>query len=169
MSIKLRTADICTAGLAALLAAWVPAPALSADLEPEPHAYAPYDDPRYADIYRHPPPPPRPRAYVERGYDRTPPPPPSAYAYRPAPPREAYGCVPREVVHAELARRGWHDLHNVEATADVVYLRARRTDGVIFSLTLDRCTGQIIDRRFVAAPPPAYAWRERGSAYRPYY
>lgn len=170
MTIKLWTASLCTAGLVAALTISTAPPARSADLDSNPYAYAPDDDPRYADVYRHPPPATRPRPYAaEPGYYRPPPPPPPPYAYRSAPPREAYGCLPREAVRAELARRGWHDLHNIEVAADVVHLRARRTNGGVFSLTLDRCTGQVMDRRFVAAPPPAYAWRERANSYRPYY
>lgn len=168
-----------SAAIAALTTLSVTAPSFAADLypyDPQPHARysAPYDDPRYSDVYRHPaPPPPRhveryeqrwvpgppPPRYVER-YDA---PPPSAY--RSAPPREAYGCVPREAVRAELERQGWSDFHNFRPSADVVHLRARRPNGAVFELTLDSCTGQVIDRRFVSAPPPSYAWRERPDLY----
>lgn len=156
-----------TAGAIALLAiAAAPVALQAADLDS--YDASPYDDPRYGDVYRHPPPPPRP--YVDRyGAPHAPAPPPPPYAYRDAPPRgEPYGCVPREVARAALERQGWMDFHNLQLAGQYVHLRARRPNGAVFELTLDRCSGQVLDRRFVSAAPPAYAWRERGRDYRGY-
>lgn len=175
MSIK-----VWTASLAAFATLAVTAPARAADLYPyagPPAAKysAPYDDPRYSEIYRHPP-PPAPR-YVERYEERYAPPPPprhvERYDERYAPPPHAYGaprtsyrCVSREVARAELERQGWHDFHALQPGNEVVHLRARRPNGALFDLTLDRCSGRILDRRYLAAaPPPSYAWRERPGLY----
>lgn len=177
MSVRSLTAAV------AVLATLAAMPAAAADLDPyapPPHAKygSPYDDPRYADVYRHPPPPPKyveryeqrfvappppPPRYVERYDDRGyAPAPPPAYSWRGEPPRSAYGCLPREAARANLERQGWHDFHNLQPGADVVHVRARRPNGALFDLTLDRCTGQILDRRYLAgAPPSSYAWRER--------
>jgi hypothetical protein len=140
-----------------VIAAIAITPALAADLDtyepPQARHQSPYDDPRYGDVYRHPPPPPR--AYVER-YDERAYPPPNAYR------RETYACVPREAIRADLTRRGWYDFHDLDVAGDVVHVRARRPSGAMFQLTLDRCSGQIVDRRLVAGPPRAFAWRDRG-------
>ena len=114
--------------LAAGLMAVAVTGAQAADLDegPPPDRYgSAYDDPRYADIYRYPSPPPYaappPRPYAG-------PPVPHGRVYRegewgpdyysgrqysyaePAPP---YGgrCAPREIVRERLFRDGWSDFH----------------------------------------------------------
>ena len=136
-------------------------PAHAADLS-DMDAYppgSPYDDPRYGDIYRHPPPPrfaaPYPDAYRpgyrepairdRDGYLREMPP-PRAYgqyggdrggAYR-GEERNGDACLPRHVVREQLERRGWSEFQDVDLRGDVAYLRARHGNGRWFDLSIDR-------------------------------
>lgn len=156
---------------AAVLAA---TPALAADL-----GYrdgAPYDDPRYSDIYSHPAPPPRyahpvPPAPVYRDERYATP----HYVPSAPPPyrhdgRYAGECVPRDAIRLRLESRGWHDFHDAQPMGNVVHIRARRPSGRLFDLTLDRCSGEVlaaeaIDHRAAQAPPPPVDWRYRERPY----
>lgn len=147
--------------LAALLAASavVATPVIAADLGYRDQAY---EDPRYSDIYRHPPPPPPAYRHEQRfgGYDG-----------------RRDGCTPREQVRDRLEARGWQDFHDPQPMGNVVHIRARRPNGRLFDLTLDRCSGEVlnaevIDRRAAAVappPPPPEDWRYGRPSYeRPY-
>jgi hypothetical protein len=156
---------------AGLLAAAVTTGAQAADLYdgPPPDRYgSAYDDPRYADIYKYPP--PAPYAVPPRPYAGVPVPPPYAtppiprervyrddYAYEPkygpGPRRYSYaepvppygrGCVPKEEIKDRLLRHGWHDFHGGTPQGDVATVRARRPSGRLFELTIDRCSGEIV-------------------------
>jgi hypothetical protein len=89
----------------------------------------------------------------------------------PAAPPSAYGrtCARSEEVRERLTTFGWRDFHGGQPQGETVLLRARRPNGRLFELTLDRCSGQIVEaqplepRRF-----GAFAWRERGWYDRPY-
>jgi hypothetical protein len=155
---------------AGLLAAATATGAQAADLYdgPPPDRYgSAYDDPRYADIYKYPAPPPRyvapppPRVY-ER-YGEAPPVPrervyreeyyerdyngPRRYSgYEPRVPY-ARGCVPREEIKDRLLRSGWHDFHDGDVRGEVATVRARRPSGRLFDLVIDRCSGEIVDAR----------------------
>jgi hypothetical protein len=182
---------------AGLLAAAVTTGAQAADLYdgPPPDRYgSAYEDPRYADIYKYPTPPPYPYAVPPRPYAGVPVPPPYAGPpiprervyrdeddngyepkYFPGPRRHSYAdprgpyagrCVPKELIKDELLRRGWHDFHYGEAHGDVATVRARRPSGRLFALTIDRCSGEIVNaealepRRFgpFAYGPPPRRW-----------
>lgn len=163
---NMRTRHLFAAATAALgLAAAMPAN--SADLH---HGYPPgsaYEDPRYSDIYRHPTPQPLPPRYSEPYYAPPAAPPPFAYRepqhYAPPPPyrnegRIAGNCLPRHVIRDRLESRGWHDFHDPQVAGNVAHIRARRPNGRLFDLTVDRCTGEIlqaevIDQRAAEAPP----------------
>ncbi len=149
-------------------------PVFAADLGYRDQAY---EDPRYSDIYRHPAPPPPP-IYRDERYVPAPPPPP---AYRQEQRYGGYdprrdGCTPREQVRDRLEARGWQDFHDPQPMGNVVHIRARRPNGRLFDLTLDRCSGEIIqteliDRRAAAVvpPPPPQNWRYGPPPYeRPY-
>ena len=151
----------------AAAAALTAVPVLAADL-----GYSlkdqPYDeDPRYSDIYRHPaPPPPRyaapyppPTVYRQDNY-ATPPyvPPHQQHGYRQDGYRQdgyrqdgyrqegryAGDCLPRDTVRARLEQRGWYDFHDPQVTGNVVHIRARRDNGRLYDVTLDRCSGQVM-------------------------
>ena len=127
-------------------------------------SYDPYDDPRYADIYRHPPPPAAPPPAYR-------PEPPRGYSY--APPRhdDGYGrrhCLPSEAVRSRLVHEGWTDFRGVELREDVAVLEARRPGGDLYRLNVDRCTGEILKARVIqpGAPGP-YAYTPSPYRYGP--
>ncbi|HRD75551.1 MAG TPA: hypothetical protein PK264_06380 [Hyphomicrobiaceae bacterium] len=136
-------------------------------------AHDPYDDPRYADIYRHPPPP---SSYPPPAPRYTP---PSGYSYVPPPARhdDGYGrCVPSESIRVRLMNEGWSDFRGIRLRDDIAVLEARRPSGQLFRLKIDRCSGQILNALQVepgAAPyaygapgygPPGYATRPYAAA-----
>jgi hypothetical protein len=186
ISKSVSIAVIAAIGMAAVM------PASAADLG---YGYGstkdgPYDDPRYSDVYKHPAPPPRYAAPVPPAPVYPPqhyaPPPPAYYGPAPrfghAPP----DCLPRHLIRQKLEGRGWRDFHDVQVSGNVAHTRARRPHGGLFDLTVDRCTGEVLqaeaiqDRHAYAPPayappvyaPPAYAppppadWRYNGGGYR---
>jgi hypothetical protein len=155
---------------------------------------APYDDPRYADDDRGQPPPgayaerdprygdydeDRDERYSGRDYGE------DDWQYRgstkdgyplPVPPprfaeRDDYrsyggGCLPRWQIRHRLRAEGWVDVQPLERWGELAKVKARRHDtGRVFTLRVDRCSGEIVDARphhlraFGAyeAPP----WRHR--------
>ena len=157
------------------------APAQSADLDYGIPQGSPYEDRRYSDIYRHPaPPPPAPRYSepyyapppVYRDEQRYAPPPPPPYAVPPyrTNGRVAGDCLPRHVIRDRLESRGWHDFHDPQVAGNVAHIRARRANGHVFDLTVDRCTGQVLGAEAVdnrSAQAPDWRYREQ-PRYRQY-
>ncbi len=169
---------------AALLGLAGTAPAQAADLD---HGFppgSPYEDRRYSDIYRHPAPPPPPAPRYSQPYYAPPPVYREEQRYAPPPPpyaepryrndgRVAGDCLPRHVIRERLESRGWHDFHDPQVAGNVAHIRARRANGQVFDLTVDRCTGQVlqaegIDHRSAEAPQPQPQWRYRDDRYRQY-
>jgi hypothetical protein len=124
--------------------------------------------PRYVDPYANAP----PERYAGPPEDVAPPypPPPIANgkgfrepAYPPAAsngkgfaepayaaPRYAYReprCVPRRVVRRRLRAQGWYDFYRFRPRGPIMVVRARRAPGRPFKLTIDRCSGQIVEAR----------------------
>lgn len=145
----------------AVAAAVVVQPALAADFGGDDEAPPPrsgtYDPPRYG--YRTPPAPPSYRYDDHRwGYDRR--------RYSEHYPY-ARTCVTSEEVRARLMRYGWRDFHDGHSLGnDLVTLRARRPFGRLYELTLDRCTGDIVERR---ALEPGWFRRRFAERYGPWY
>ncbi len=117
---------------------------LAADLEdryPTPRP-SPYDDPRYRDMYEVPPPRPPEPVYrderVERDHgERLQ---PRRYA------REETGCLDNGEVRRKLRAEGWHDFDDVERDGRFVHMEAeRQANGREFDLTVDACTGEIVE------------------------
>ena len=140
------------------------------------------EDPRYSDMYRHPaPPPPVPR-YAEPRRDYYPPPPHQQYLPPMQPPPAVYrderrpyaersygrNCVPRHLVMQDLERRGWYDFQQPDMRGEFAHVRARRGSGHLFDLTIERCSGSVLEarlvQRYVAQAPD---WRSR-EGYRRY-
>jgi hypothetical protein len=107
--------------------------------------------------------PPRYERYAAPPADFEPPYPP-AYAARGAP------CVPREAVRARLFSEGWADFRDFEPRGRVVLVQARRPSGRLFDLTIDRCSGEVVDARPVYGPrgPGAFAYGDYGYGWGPH-
>lgn len=69
-------------------------------------------------------------------------------------PRED-GCVPRRAIRDHLVTDGWSGFHDLEIRGRSAHIRARRPDGRLYALKLDRCSGQIVRAR----PVDDYALR----------
>jgi hypothetical protein len=153
---------LLAAGLAVAMSAGA---AFAADLDDDGPRWdkrgSAYDDPRYADIYKYPdrPPPPYagkyppPRAVYRDDDDDNYGPPPRRYAYPDRGPSFARHCVPRAEIKHRLLREGWHDFHDPDLRGDLANVRARRPSGRLFELTVDRCTGEIVDARPLGPRP----------------
>ncbi len=116
--------------------------------------------------------PPRYERYAVPPADFEPPYPPR-YADRGGP------CMPRELVRDRLLSEGWGDFRDFEPRGRVVLVQARRPSGRLFDLTIERCSGVVVDARPVfgprAAPGPyaydaygSYGWGPRRLWPRPY-
>ena len=93
----------------------------------------------------------------------------AAYAPQPQPYRQRRRLRRRlraaAGVRGRLESRGWQDFHDPQVMGNVVHIRARRPNGRLFDLTLDRCSGEVLagrggDRR-AADGPAAGDWRYR--------
>jgi hypothetical protein len=93
----------------------------------EPYRSERYDDERYygdRDVYR---------------YDR-----PQRYSRH-----DGRGCLPRQEILRRLHENGWRDLHDAQPRGDVAAVTARRPDGLVYRLRVDRCSGVIVSARLV--------------------
>lgn len=156
--------------LAITLAAGVAPQASAADLSGSSEYGSPYDDPRYADIYRHPP--PRSEVYRDSYKDDDAPrrhAEDDDYDDEDAPPRRHAGrdreylppmrserryserrtdeCVPRQAIRDRLQADGWRDFQDVTIDGEVAILSARRPSGRLFELEIHRCSGEIVEAR----------------------
>ncbi len=164
--------------------------ASAADLYQQPYdaprAEAPDDDPRYGDVYKLPPPPysgprngqryepaPRyaerydgpysgPRPFIDRR-EYLPPLPhaPSFYDLRGRRAEEDGGCVPRYEIKRALSEDGWSEFHDLEVRDEVAHVRARRPNGEVYDLKVDRCSGRLLRAQAVETGQGPYAWRRR--------
>ncbi len=98
---------------------------------------------RYQQPYRRgiePPP-----GSIKDGYP-VPMPPPERYSESPR--RERYACLDRWQIKRELRREGWTDLRPLGGDGERVRVRARRIDsGRVFTLRVDRCSGDVLAAR----------------------
>lgn len=176
---------LLSAGLLAAAFAAGAGPASAADLDygryPTDRYSSAYEDPRYRDLYA---PEPRPYAppYAEYRYTHPVPPVPPGYVYRDVD-RYAYrdgpaddwrynrnGCLPREEIKGRLVGEGWRDFHDLDLRGDVARVNARRPNGDLYALKIDRCSGEIVSSRFIARGGRVpYAYDHNGRYDRPYY
>ena len=146
-----------------LLAAAASGPVMAADLdEGPPDRYgSAYDDPRYADIYRYPEerrPMPHAPVYGDRyDDDREDYREPRRYSYKDPRPITAPACrASRSSIACRIA--GWHDFRDPEIRGETATFIARRPSGRAFELTLDRCSGEIVNVRRLDGPQGPYAY-----------
>jgi hypothetical protein len=169
---------------AGLIAAAAASPALAADIDgvPPPPGSGPYYGGPYGGPYsgpyggdpRYTPQRPPPQSYDDDDDDdRDDRAPPRRYSY--APPRHqapppARHCVRSEDVRDRLTREGWRDFHDGKPVSDVlVTLRARQPNGRLFELTLQRCTGELLNARALELKPfGPYAYRQPYGPYGPW-
>ncbi|MGE0697908.1 MAG: hypothetical protein AB7O57_02315 [Hyphomicrobiaceae bacterium] len=162
-------------------------PLAAADLDygyvPPPDRYASaYEDPRYRDLYA--PEPSRGYRYEPRPYVAVPPPPapvPPGYVYRQHDRfaewgpgenwRYAEGCLPRHAIKRRLVDEGWRDFHDLDVAHNIARVKARRPNGDLFELKVDRCNGEVVRADLLDRYGPGpYAWRGDQRRYeRPYY
>lgn len=108
-----------------------------------PRSYKDDDDARYEPPRRYSDAPlPGPRHYRE---DRDEP-----FHYR-------RGCTPRREIRRALIDDGWFDFRGLLLRGDVALVCARRDNGRLFALRLDRCTGRVL-RAEVISPPDSGRW-----------
>ncbi len=81
--------------------------------------------------------------------------------------------MPREVARDRLRAAGWRGFHAVEPRDDVVLVKARRPSGRLFDLTIDRCSGEVVDAKPIYGYGRVMAVSRGGPrrywAARPYY
>ena len=82
--------------------------------------------------------------------------------------RVIFACLPREAVRERLSSDGWRQFQHVELRGNIARIDARRPNGDLYALNVDRCSGEIVGSRLierVGARPYAYEDGPR----RPYY
>lgn len=167
----------------ALSAGALPARAADLDYGPIPsERFSAYDDPRYRDLYG---PTPRHEAPFYRAVPPGPVPPGTIYGppdtYGPAPRRYSYeredwrerqGCVPRGEVRRRLVDDGWRDFQDLDIRGPHALVRARRPNGDVFDLRVDRCTGEVVNAELLRRGAYGPYAEDHGRRYvppRPYY
>ena len=115
---------------------------------------SPYDDPRYADIYRpkpsYPPVEEWTEEYEEEEYSerfgKYDPPPPKWKRdyYKPKKAALPPVCLPPHEIRRILIRDGWSDFRKIEVEDDVAFAIARRPNGTLYRIEVDRCDGEIV-------------------------
>ena len=141
-----------------------------------------YEDPRYRDLFA----PEPPRRYSAAPYNQPRYEPGYNQGYNqgynpghPVPPGNVYrdnapyrygqnGCLPREALRERLLSEGWGNFQDLELRGEVARINARRPNGDLYSLKVDRCSGEIVNSRLIqrgGLGPYAYEDGPR----RPYY
>jgi hypothetical protein len=112
---------------------------------------------------------PAPRYYDQRSYEPPPVDPRFSRDWREVPPPERYsnyddrysrdprdwgrydrrGCLSKGEIHYRLKEHGWRDFHDVVLENDVAVVNARRPDGLLYRLQVDRCSGVIVNARLL--------------------
>ena len=128
--------------------------------------YAPYyyhrDEPRKGEYYEEKrfeerrysePRPVEPPPHVDRyGYREAP---PNRYSYHDAPPARRDSryddrtCLSKGDIRYRLKEHGWQDFQDLEFRNDTAVVTARRPDGLLYKLDVDRCSGVIVQARLL--------------------
>ncbi len=59
------------------------------------------------------------------------------------------GCLAPRQIHRRLRRQGWWDFERLRVRPFVLKVRARRPNGLMYKLKVDRCTGVIVSAKLV--------------------
>lgn len=181
----MRLFAVATGALAALTLVGG-APASAADLGygyPAPDRYkSAYEDTRYRDIFG-PPPGRVTERYVEKkveeryvddddddAYDR------DGYDDKRIITERRYSyaepvvpsCAPRAAIRDRLYGEGWHDFREVDVRRRVSVVDARRPNGLLYRLSIDRCSGDVVSAHPlgpVVAGPYVYGPRRHGPPF----
>ena len=78
-------------------------------------------------------------------------------------PNYAERCVVRGEVRHKLKEHGWQDFRDLELRPDTASVTARRPDGLVYRLTVDRCTGVILSAQLL---DDGRGWRQRNYSSR---
>ena len=122
------------------------------------------DDPRYADIYTHPE-PPRPLGPPRREYLAPMPPHyfdgrrldgPRRYSAAPG-----GSCASHHEIRRDLTEQGWSEFTDIELRGASALIEARRPNGNLYQLKIDRCSGEILNAQRLGDQRRPYAWRDR--------
>jgi hypothetical protein len=148
------------------LAAIITGPASAADIYDRGRASA-NDDPRYADIYGYPE-PARPLGPPRREYLA---PMPPAYFDGPRYDGPRYDgprrhsstttCASHHEIRRDLTEQGWSEFQDVELRGGSALIEARRPNGNLYQLKIDRCSGEILNANRLGDRRSPYASRER--------
>jgi hypothetical protein len=118
-----------------------------------------YEDPRYADIYTHPE-PARPIGPPRREYLAPMPP-----QYFDGPRRHSAApsgnCASHHEIRRDLTEQGWSEFTDIELRGTTALIEARRPNGNLYQLKIDRCTGEIQNAQRLGDQRRPYAWRDR--------
>ena len=152
---------VWTAGWLAFGAVMPGAPAFAADLGAYPrYGYNDterYYDDRYGDRHSEPPYYDR-RAEPPRGSWKDDDAPNYAAPYQPR--GSSSSCLLNGEVRSHLVRQGWTDFRGIELHRNVAILAARRPDGLLYRLQVDRCSGVIVSAVLIedrpSYPPRGY-------------
>lgn len=102
-----------------------------------------------------------PPSYKDEPYDRYGDRPDYDDRYRETHVRREHDCVPRDVVRHRLAADGWTDFKWPEPRGAYVVVDARRPNGRLFSLRIDRCSGDVVLARPLEPPRRIARWDRR--------
>jgi hypothetical protein len=130
------------------------APATAADMYDRNRSSA-YEDPRYADIYTYPDSGPR-RAPPHDDYL-----PPMPRKYFDGERRHSNGpgnCASHHDIRRDLVEQGWNEFHDLELRGASALIEARRPNGQLYQLKIDRCSGEILQAQRLGDRRP-YAYR----------
>lgn len=72
--------------------------------------------------------------------------------------RDERGCASRQTVRRRLQSAGWHDFEDARATGGIAVVEARHDTGRRYRLSIDRCSGEVVD----AKPLGGHRWADRG-------
>jgi hypothetical protein len=115
--------------------------------------------------------------YEERRYSE-PAPPVERYSHRDAPPPDRYtrydaprdsrydqrGCLSKGEIRYRLKEHGWQEFQDLDFRGETAIVTARRPDGMLYKLEVDRCSGVIVQARLLEE---GRGWRQgsRGPGY----